>query len=144
MVYGAGGAIITRAGGAIAEGFVPGQFATSPLMRPVVQAGLAVTVVRMLGAKFFGQKQGDLMMGGGLISAGLALADVYLPNVQSQITNIFRAPLAIGTTVPVNTVGGFGGGGRMGDVYDVQVLPGSFGGLGGLGDVEDVPIGIFS
>lgn len=136
MIYGGGGAILTRAISSVAEGLVPGSFATSPLMRPVVQAAVAVIPVRYLGKKFLGgQKQADLMMLGGLISAGLALADAYFPNLQGQLTGIFRAPLSL-TAAPqaaipvgVSSTAGFS------DVYDVQVLPGSF---GGFGDVEAV------
>lgn len=145
MIYGGGGAILTRAISSVAEGLVPASFAGSPMMRPIVQAAVAVVPVRWLGKKFLGgQKQADLMMLGGLISAGLAMADVYLPNLQGQLTGIFRAPLTL-TTAPQaqTTVAGFS------DVYDVPTLPGSMGfqglqgGFAGFGDVEDVPAGIW-
>lgn len=144
-IYGGGGAILTRAGAQLVEGFIPGQFASSPLARPVVQLIIAATAVRFVGKKFLGQRQGDLMMGGGLISAALAAADHYLPNVQGQITGFFQPIIA--PVQPQTTVAGFQ------DVYDVQVLPGSFGGLpsggalggfSGLGDVEEIPMGIFA
>lgn len=135
MIYGAGGAILTRAGSSIAQGFVPSTFASSPLAIPAVQAILAVTAVRWVGKKFLGQRQADLMMGGGLISAGLALADQYLPNIQGQLTGFLQAPLGIGQQTAAPALAGYR------DVYDVTTLPGSF---AGLGDVEDVPLGIFS
>lgn len=140
-IYGAGGAILTRAGASLVEGFIPGQFASSPLARPVTQAAVAVIAVRWAGKKFLGQAQADIMMIGGLISAGLAAFDAYLPNAQSQVTNIFR-PIMAAPQVVAATPSALAGG--MGDVYDVQVLPGSFGPVRGFGDVEEVPMGIFS
>lgn len=130
-IYGGGGAILTRAGAQLVEGFVPSQFATSPLARPITQGILAVTGVRWLGKKFLGQRQGDLMMTGGLVAAALSAADYYLPNVQSQITNLFQPIVA----PPVTTVAGFHGG--YGDVEDVRQLPGSMA-YAGLGDVEEL------
>jgi hypothetical protein len=141
MVYGGGGAIATRALSTVAEGLVPSSFAGSPLMRPGVQAIIAVTAVRWGGKKFLGQQQGDTMMLGGLISAGLALADVYLPNLQSQLTNVFRFPIGGGVqaAVPATAQAALAGG--YGDVYEVP--NGIFESFAGMGDVEEVPNGIW-
>lgn len=140
MIYGAAGAIITRVGAGAVTGLIPGAFASSPLAAPAVQAGVAVIITRWVGKKFMGQQQGDLMMLGGLISAGLALADAYFPSAQAQLTSILRAPISLipGATPQLPADGST----AMADVYDV---PNSvFAGLGGFGDVEDVPTGIFS
>lgn len=127
MVYGAGGAILTRTGVSLVSQFVPGAFAGSPFIDPVLQAAVAVTAVRYLGKKFLGQAQGDIMMLGGLISAGLSAADKFLPNIQGQLTNIVRAPIqtAPQAQIPVQGAG-------LGDVYDVDMQ------AAGFGDVEDV------
>lgn len=133
MVYGAGGAILTRTGTSVLSGFVPGAFAGSPFIDPALQALVAATLVRWAGKKFLGQTQGDIMMLGGLISAGLSAADRFLPNIQGQLTNIVRAPIqtAPQAAIPVN-------GGGLGDVYDVDMQAAGFGALNGLGDVYDV------
>ncbi len=132
MVYGAGGAIVTRTGTAVLSGFVPGMFAGSPFIDPALQALVAVTAVRWAGKKFLGGPQGDIMMLGGLISAGLSLADKFLPNIQGQLTSIVRAPIqtAPGAAVPVQ-------GGGLGDVYDVDMQAAGFGGLGDVYDVDN-------
>jgi len=142
MVYGAGGAVATRVFSAVAQGFVPASFANSQLAVPVVQAVMAVIPVRMLGKKFLGQQQGDLMMLGGLISAGLALADAYLPNVQAQLTGILRAPLQFAQPVVVAPAGDAALTGYRGGYRDVEEVPDSV--FAGLGDVEEVPAGIWS
>lgn len=135
MIYGAGGAIVTRSVASIAQGFVPSAFAGNPLAGPVVEAAVAVTIVRWGGKKFLGQQQGDIMMLGGLISAGLKLADQYLPNAQGLLTGIVRAPVSVAP--------GVGAQAALGDVYDVSsqfaALP-----SGGLGDVYDVPTDAFN
>lgn len=151
MVYGAGGAVLTRAISSVAEGFVPGQFMSSQLARPVVQAAAAVIPVRWIGKKFLGQAAADKLMIGGLISAGLALFDSYVPNAQSSLTNLLRAPLNLAPGLApatqaavaqgaaqgaVNALNGYRGG--VGDVYDV---PDSV--FAGFGDVEEVPSGIW-
>ena len=125
MIYGAGGAIATRAGASIAQSFIGSALGANPLVGPAVQAAVAVTLVRWGGKKFLGQQQGDIMMLGGLISAGLALADQYVPNLQGQLTGIVRAPV---TVAP-----GVGATPALGDVYDVPGFAGH-----GLGDVYDV------
>ncbi len=132
MVYGAGGAILTRTGTALVTGFVPGVFAGSPFVDPALQALIAVTIVRWGGKKFLGGPQGDILMLGGLISAGLSLADKFLPNVQGQLTNIVRAPIhtAPQAAVPVT-------GGGLGDVYDVDMQAAGFGALGDVYDVDN-------
>ena len=127
MIYGAGGAILTRAGASVATGFVPGALTSNPLAGPAIQAAVAITAVRWVGKRFMGQQQGDIMMLGGLISAGLALADQYVPNLQGQLTGIVRAPVTVAPGVGAQAALG------MGDVYDV---PGFQGGM--LGDVYDV------
>jgi hypothetical protein len=136
MVYGAGGAILTRVGAGAVQGFIPGSFATQPYMPAVVQAGVAVIGVRWVGKKFLGQKQGDVMMLGGLISAGLALADAYFPNIQQSLSGIIRFPVAAApvAALPVTAVTGSG----LGDVYDVDMV------AAGFGDVEEVPAGMWS
>lgn len=128
MVYGAGGAILTRVGASVAQSFVPGAFGSNPLTGPVLQAGIAVTGVRWVGKKFLGQAQGDIMMLGGLISAGLDLADKYLPNIQGQLTGIIRAPVAVapGVAAPAQLAG-------YSDVEDVA----------SFADVEDVNLSEF-
>lgn len=134
MIYGAGGAILTRTGTALVSGFVPGAFAGSPFVDPLLQAAVAAVPVRWLGRKFLGQTQGDIMMLGGLISAGLSLADKFLPNIQGQLTSIVRAPIQVApqAAIPVQ-------GGGLGDVYDVDMVAAGFGqGYNPLGDVYDV------
>lgn len=133
MIYGAGGAIITRAASSIAIGFVPGALTSNPLAGPALQAIVAVTVVRWGGKKFLGQQQGDIMMLGGLISAGLDAADKFLPNIQGQLTGIVRAPVTVAPGVAQAALSG------MGDVYDVGA---NFAG-NGFGDVYDVPTAEF-
>ncbi len=127
MIYGAGGAILTRTGTAILSGFVPGALAGSPFVDPALQAVIAVTLVRYAGKRFLGNAQGDIMMLGGLISAGLSAADKFLPNIQGQLTSIVRAPIQVApqAAIPVN-------GGGLGDVYDVDMQ------AAGFGDVYDV------
>ena len=122
MIYGAGGAILTRAGASIATSFVPGALTGNPLAGPAIQAAIAVTAVRWAGKKFLGQQQGDVMMLGGLISAGLALADQYVPGLQGQIAGIVRAPVSVAPGVQQA---------QLADVYDVP-------GFQGLSDVYDV------
>lgn len=134
MVYGAAGAIGTRVVANVVGGFVPAAFASSPLAGPVVEAAVAVTVVRWGGKKFMGQQQGDLMMLGGLISAGLKLADQYFPNIQTSLGNIIRLPVAVAPAAAPALAG-------YRDVYDVP--DSAFAGLRGFGDVEDVPMNIF-
>lgn len=130
MIYGAGGAILTRTGTSLVQGFVPSALASSPFAGPVLQAVVASTAVRWAGKKFLGQTQGDIMMLGGLISAGLAAADQFLPNIQGQLTGIIRTPVQV--TQPV--VAGNG----MNDVYEVG--PGPY---PGFADVEEVQLGEF-
>lgn len=131
MVYGAGGAILTRTGTAVLSGFVPSAFTGSPFIEPALQAVVAVTAVRWAGKKFLGQSQGDIMMLGGLISAGLSAADRFLPNIQGQLTSIVRAPIqtAPQAAIPVQ-------GGGLGDVYDVDMQAAGFGALGDVYDVD--------
>lgn len=138
MGYGAAGAILTRTGTSLVSGFVPGAFAGSPFMGPALQVAVAAVPVRWVGKKFLGQTQGDIMMLGGLISAGLALADQFLPNIQGQLTSIVRAPIqtAPQAAIPVQ-------GGGLGDVYDVDMVAAGFGGFNGLGDVYDVDNDLF-
>lgn len=136
MVYGAGGAILTRVGASAVAGFVPGTFANQPYTAPVLQAAVAIFGVKTLGRKFLGQAQGDMMMLGGLISAGLAAADSYFPNVQSSLSNVLRFPslapqAQLPAAIPVSGSG-------LGDVYDVDMV------AAGFGDVEEVPAGIWS
>jgi len=138
MVYGAGGAIATRVGSSLVSGFVPSAIAGAPWGEPLVQATIAVTGTRWLGKRVFGQQQGDVMMLGGLISAGLAAADRFLPNIQGQLTGIIRAPVitapAQGQLVAAGETEQTNG---YSDVYDVPAFA-------GLGDVEDVDTGVFS
>lgn len=131
MIYGAGGAIVTRTVSSLAQGFVPGAFASNPLVGPGLQALTAVTVVRWAGKKFLGPAQGDIMMLGGLISAGLDAADKFLPNIQGQLTGIIRAPVQV--AAPVNVQGVTAEQAALADVYDV----------GGFADVEDVQLSEF-
>lgn len=146
MVYGAGGAILTRVGASAVSGLVPSGFASNPLAGPVVEAGVAVFGVRWLGKKFLGPQQGDLMMLGGLISAGLKLADAYFPNAQAQIANIIRTPInavqGVIAPSPAPVVGQAGS--ALQDVYEIPSDASAFNGLMGLGDVEDVPAGIWA
>jgi len=133
MVYGAGGAIATRTAAGLALGFVPGALTGTPFTEPVLQALIAVTAVRWAGKKFLGQAQGDIMMLGGLISAGLNAADKFLPNIQGQLTNIVRAPVVVAPVagVPVPGLSGYA---------DVEDVPG----FSGFADVEDVDTGAFN
>lgn len=137
MIYGAGGAILTRTGTSLVIGFVPGALSSSPFVEPIAQAVVASTAVRWAGKKFLGQSQGDIMMLGGLISAGLSFADKFLPNIQGQLTGILRAPVALapGAAVPVSGAG-------LGDVYDVNMVDAGFGSP--LSDVEDVMLEQFN
>lgn len=134
MVYGAGGAILTRVGEGLVSGFIPASLAGSSFAKPVVQAIIAVIPVRMAGTKFLGKPQGDIMMLGGLISAGLAAADAFLPNIQGQLTSIVRAPVQIAPVVP-QALAGFR------DVEDVNYQAEGF---GHFADVEDVDTGMFN
>jgi hypothetical protein len=109
----------------VAIGFVPGVLSANALANPALQAAIAVTLIRWGGKKFLGQSQGDAMMAGGLISAGLALADQFLPNIQGQLAGIVRAPVQVAPGVGQAALAGYG------DVYDVQ-------GDVGFGDVYDV------
>lgn len=130
-IYGAGGAILTRAGAQILTNFVPSVGSFSVYAEPVIQAAVAAVPVRMLGTKFLGKQQGDVMMIGGLISAGLALFDKVLPGVQQSIVGVASFnPIqpAPGAAIPVQGSG-------LGDVYDVNLQEAGF---GALGDVEDV------
>lgn len=138
MVYGAGGAIATRVGYSLISGFVPMGLASSPFAEPIGQAVIAATAVRWIGSRFLGKPQGDTMMLGGLISAGLSAADRLLPNIQGQLTGIIRAPVAmapqpvvVGEGQPAAALNGFN------DVYDVP-------GFAGFADVEDVDAGMFN
>lgn len=130
MIYGAGGAILTRSVTSIVSGFVPAAFGGSPFIEPVLQAAAAATVVRWAGKKFLGSAQGDIMMLGGLISAGLSLADRFVPNLQGQLTSIVRMPVAAAPGA-----GQVGGAQALSDVEDVDLVASGF---GGFGDVEDV------
>jgi hypothetical protein len=132
IVYGTGGAIITRSAASIASGFVPGMFAGNPLVGPALQVALAATLVRWGGKKFLGGPQGDAMMFGGFISAGLDLADKFLPNVQGQISGIFRSPVSVAPGV--TSAGQLAG---LSDVEEVHGFAGPF------GDVEDVMLNEF-
>lgn len=134
IVYGTGGAIATRTLASLASGFVPGAFAGNQLTGPLLQIALAATVVRWGGKKFLGQQQGDALMFGGFISAGLALADQYLPNVQNQLSGIFSHPVSVAPGVAPAGLSGYG---AYGDVEEVH------GFAGGLGDVEDVMVNEF-
>lgn len=140
MVYGAGGAILTRVGYSAASGFIPMGFASSPFAEPVGQAVIAVTAVRWIGGKFLGKPQGDTMMLGGLISAGLAAADRFLPGITGQLTGMMRAPVMVAPQAAIPVVGegqpaaALGG---MNDVYDVP-------GFAGYADVEDIDTGFFN
>lgn len=133
-IYGAGGAILTRAGTQIATSFVP-QIASlgGSYGEPIIQAAVAATVVRWAGTKFLGKPQGDTMMIGGLISAGLSLADRLLPNLQGQIVGLVPGQLrpAQNAAIPA-------GGAGLGDVYDVDMT------AAGFGDVEDVDMQQFN
>ncbi len=139
MVYGAGGAILTRTGASLAMGFIPGSLTSNQFAEPIVQAAVAVGVGK-LGGKFLGKPQGDLMMVGGLISAGLKLADQFLPNIQGQLTGIIRAPVnvapQVGAGMPAAALAGFR------DVEDINYQAEGFGNL--FGDVEDVDTGAFN
>ncbi len=147
-IYGAGGAVLTRVGAGAIQGFLPGVFTTSSLAAPIAQAGIAVIPVRWLGKKFLGQRQGDLMMLGGLVSAGLALADVYLPNIQSQLAGFlpvsFAPQAALPPAVQAQIAQGAAQGAAQaaamagyGDVEDVDMID------AGFGDVEELPNGIW-
>lgn len=123
MIYGAGGAILTRTGSSLALGFIPSSITANALAGPALQALIAVTAVRWAGKKFLGQAQGDIMMLGGLISAGLDAADRFLPNIQGQLTGIIRAPVQVAAPVQAEQA-------ALSDVYDVP----------GFADVEDVEL----
>lgn len=131
MIYGAGGAIATRTIASIGAGFVPGGLMNNALAPAALQAVIAVTLIRWGGKKFLGQTQGDIMMAGGLISAGLALADQFLPNIQGQITGgvggILRAPVSVAPGVQQQQA-------ALADVYDVP----------GFADVYDVQESAFN
>lgn len=133
MAYGAGGAILTRTGTALISGFVPGMFAGSPFVDPVLQAAVAVVPVRWAVTKVMGKAQGDIAMLGGLISAGLSLADKFLPNIQGQLTSIVRAPIQTAPQAAIQPVQGSG----LGDVYDVDMTAAGFGALGDVYDVDN-------
>lgn len=133
ILYGTGGAIATRTAASLAQGFVPGAFAGNPLTGPVLQAVLAATLIRWGGGKFLGKSQGDVMMFGGFISAGLEAADKFLPNIQNQITGIVRAPVSVAPGVGQAQLAG------MNDVYDVS----SFDGLNDVYDVEQAAFNQF-
>lgn len=140
MVYGAGGAILTRTASSIAMGFVPSALTGSSFAEPALQAIIAVTAVRWAGGKFLGKPQGDTMMLGGLISAGLNAADKFLPDIQGQLTGILRAPVMVapqvGAGMPAAALAGFR------DVEDISYQAEGFGGV--FGDVEDVDVGAFN
>ena len=133
ILYGTGGAIGTRVIASVASGFVPGSLAGNPLTGAALQALIAATVIRWGGGKFLGKAQGDAMMFGGFISAGLDAADKFFPNVQGQLTgmfgNIVRAPVQVAPTVGQVT-----GQQAMGDVYEVE----------GFADVYDVETNAFN
>jgi len=133
MIYGAGGAILTRTGAALVTGFVPGSLIAFPFADAVLEAVIAASAVRWGVSKFLGKPQGDIAMLGGLISAGLKAADRVLPNAQQSLIGSVRAPIqtAPQAAVPVQ-------GGGLGDVYDVDMQAAGFGGFGALGDVYDV------
>lgn len=133
ILYGTGGAIATRTGASLVSGFVPGAFAGNPLTGPVLQAVIAATLVRWAGGKFLGKPQGDIMMFGGFISAGLDAADKFLPNIQNQLTGIIRAPVSIAPGVGGQAAALAG----VGDVYEVP-------GFNGLGDVYDIATSDFN
>lgn len=136
IIYGTGGAILARTGSGLLIGFVPGGLGSSPLADPILQAALSATAIKWLGRKFLGGAQADIMMLGGFISAGLAAANVLLPNIQGQLTSIIRAPVAVAPVAPGATA--------MSDVYDVNMVDSGFGGLlNGFGDVEDVDVNMF-
>ncbi len=133
-LYGAGGAVLTRAGTQVLSNFAPSIVAMGGnYAEPIVQAAVAATVVRWAGGKFLGKQQGDVMMIGGLISAGLSLFDRVLPNLQGQIAGFAMRPIvaAPGAVIPVQ-------GGGMGDVYDVDME------AAGFGDVEAVDLAQFN
>jgi len=132
-IYGAGGAVLTRAGTQIAASFVP-QLNFSVYAEPIIQAAVAAIPVRWAGTKFLGKQQGDVMMIGGLISAGLALFDKVLPNLQGQIAG-FAVPRQI---APAANAAIPAGGAGLGDVYDVDMQ------AAGFGDVEDVDLSQFN
>lgn len=133
MIYGAGGAILTRTGTSLISGFVPGALTGSPFVDPVLQAAVAVIPVRWLGKRFLGQTQGDIMMLGGLISAGLSFADKFLPNIQGQLTSVIRTPIQTAPQAAIQPVNGAG----LGDVYDVDMTAAGFGALGDVYDVDN-------
>ena len=137
MVYGAGGAIATRVISSVVTGFVPAALTGSKLTAPGIQAAVAVVPVRWLGKKFLGPKQGDMLMIGGLISAGLALADAYLPGVQDQLTGVLRAPLQFAQPVVVAPAGNT----AVAGYRDVEEVPDSV--FAGMRDVEDIPAGFW-
>lgn len=145
MAYGSGGAILTRVGSSLVGSFVPASLSQSAFAEPTLQAIIAVTAVRMLGGKFLGKPQGDVMMLGGLISAGLNAADRFLPNIQGQLTGMIRAPVAVapgvmvGAGAPAAALAGFRG---YADVEDINYQAEGFGNP--FGDVEDVQVSEFN
>ena len=135
MIYGAGGAIVTRIGYGVASGFIPAGLGSSRVAKPAIKAAIAAVPVRWAGGKFLGKQQGDLMMLGGLIDAGVDLVNAFLGDVEGQLTTIIRAPVQqLSNGEGVTTVAGFA------DVEDVPIGSAAF---AGFGDVEDVPQGIF-
>lgn len=143
-IYGSIGAIGTRAVSALAQGFVPGAFSGFALSGPILQALIAATVIRWGGKKFLGPQQGELLMLGGFISAGLAAADILLPGGSSGagLTNIFQRPIAAAPQAQLP--GSVNAGTALSDVYDVDMNGAGFGGIPyGLGDVEDVTLDQF-
>lgn len=134
MIYGAGGAIATRIGYGLTSQFVPAGLGSSRVAKPAIKAAIAAVPVRWAGGKFLGKQQGDLMMLGGLIDAGVDLVNAFLGDVEGQLTTIIRAPVQqLSDGVPATSAG-------MADVEDVPIYSPAF---AGLGDVEDVPQGIF-
>ncbi len=119
-VYGAGGAILTRTATSIGLGFVPGALTGNQFANPVAQALIAATLIHWGAKKFLGQTQADAMRAGGFISAGLALADAFLPNIQGQLTGIVRAPVSVAPPASLSDVYEVDGFNGLNDVYDVQ------------------------
>lgn len=140
MIYGAGGAIATRVGASLVSGFVPGVISQSSFGEPLTQVVIAVTAVRWAGKKFLGQQQGDIMMLGGLISAGLSAADRFLPNIQGQLTSIVRAPVQLAPTAAIPVVGEGQPAAALNGYHDVYDVPG----FAGFADVEDIDVGAFN
>lgn len=137
MIYGGFGAIGTRVGANAIQSLAPGIVSGTlgAYATPAIQAAVAVVPIHWIGKKFLGQKQADMLMLGGLISAGLALADAAVPNLQGRLQSylpVYTAPqAALPVVVPTTGAG-------LGDVYDVDMV------AAGFGDVEEVPLGIWS